>query len=249
MWQALRAELHPKGIEFVTIGIDAVGIEACRPFIEAAKPEHPSLVDATHATAAAFGVENIPNAVWIDEAGVIVRPAEPANPRGAPADAPSSSSSRAPQRIDGLPDRMNDIMQEAAQIRVDGRYPEMLRDWAEHGSDSRYALSPEEVVARSRPRDASAARAQAHLELGAALWSRGDQRGAEAQWREAHRLDPENFTAKRQAWSLASPGVGAFERFWQGPVPGREDEWPYESDWLSEVKEKGAANYYPPLDA
>jgi hypothetical protein len=246
VWQALRAELYPRGIEFVTVGLDAVGIEACRPFIAAAKPEHPSLVDSTHATAAAFGVVNIPNAVWIDEAGIIVRPAEAANPRGGP---PDTAPARAPQRIEGLPDRMNDIMQEAAQIRVDGRYPDMLRDWAEHGAGSRYALSPADVVWRSRPRDSNAARAQAHLELGAALWSRGEHRGAEAQWREAHRLDPENFTAKRQAWSLASPGTGAFERFWQGPVPGREDEWPYESDWLSEVQQKGAANYYPPLDA
>ena len=42
----------------------------------------------------------------------------------------------------------------------------MLRDWAEHGADSRYALSPDEVVERSRPRDRANAEGQAHLELG-----------------------------------------------------------------------------------
>ena len=47
---------------------------------------------------------------------------------------------------------------------------------------------------------------------------------------------PMNFTAKRQAWSLAAPEAGAFARFWQGPLPGHEDEWPYESDWLGEVR-------------
>ena len=36
MWQALRTELHPLGVEIVTVGIDAAGPEACRPFIEAA---------------------------------------------------------------------------------------------------------------------------------------------------------------------------------------------------------------------
>ena len=45
-----------------------------------------------------------------------------------------------------------------------------------------------------------------------------------------------NFTAKRQAWSLAVPDAGDFARYWQGPLPGREDEWPYETDWLSEVR-------------
>ena len=124
---------------------------------------------------------------------------------------------------------MNEVLDEASRIEVDGRYVDMLRDWAEHGADSRYALAPEEVVERSRPRDRGQAEGQAHLELGAALWARGDQRGAERHWREAHRLDPMNFTAKRQAWSLAVPDAGDFARYWQGPLPGREDEWPYET--------------------
>ena len=125
----------------------------------------------------------------------------------------------------------------------------MLRDWARQGAGSQYALEPEDVVRRSRPRDRAAAEGQAHLELGAALWARDDHRGAEAHWREAHRLDPANFTAKRQAWSLAAPDAGPFARFWQGPVPGHEDEWPYDSDWLGEVRSFGAEQYYPPLEA
>ena len=35
MWQALREELHPQGLEIVTVGMDTAGPEACRPFIEA----------------------------------------------------------------------------------------------------------------------------------------------------------------------------------------------------------------------
>ena len=45
MWQDLRNELFSKGLEIVTVGIDTAGAEACRPFIEAARPEHPSLID------------------------------------------------------------------------------------------------------------------------------------------------------------------------------------------------------------
>ncbi len=43
-------------------------------------PTHPSLIDRHHAMAELFGVINIPNSVWIDEQGMIVRPAEAAPP-------------------------------------------------------------------------------------------------------------------------------------------------------------------------
>ena len=58
---------------------------------------------------------------------------------------------------------------------------------------------------------------------------------------------PGNISYKRQARSLATPGAGAYERFLQGPLPGREDEWPYDSDWLTEIQAMGAENYYPPM--
>ena len=32
-----------------------------------------------------------------------------------------------------------------------------------------------------------------------------------------------------------------------GPLPGREDQWPYDSDWLTEIQAMGAQNYYPPM--
>ena len=78
MWQALRNELHPKGFELVTVGLDTQGDAGCRAFIEAATPEHPSLLDQHHVLAELFGVINIPSSVWIDENGMIVRPAEAA---------------------------------------------------------------------------------------------------------------------------------------------------------------------------
>ncbi len=86
MWQALRNELHPKGLEIVTVGMDALGAEGCREFIEAAQPEHPSLIDRHHVLAELFGVVNIPQSIWIDEQGMIVRP--PRNGAGAPGSRP-----------------------------------------------------------------------------------------------------------------------------------------------------------------
>jgi len=38
--------------------------------------------------------------------------------------------------------------------------------------------------------------------------------------------------------------AGPVTRFWQGPVEGAEDQWPYEGDWLTDVRAKGAENYY-----
>jgi hypothetical protein len=85
VWQVLRNELQPKGFELVTVGLDTEGEAGCRAFIEAARPEHPSLIDRHHVLADLFGVINIPSSVWIDEHGMIVRPAEtaPAPPQPA----------------------------------------------------------------------------------------------------------------------------------------------------------------------
>ena len=96
--------------------------------------------------------------------------------------------------------------------------------------------------------DTAGAEAAAHFDLAQHLYRAGDEAGAVRHFREAHRLQPENFSYKRQAWSLAGPSGDPFERFLQGPVEGREDEWPYEGDWLSEVRAMGAERYYPPLD-
>src|SRR3954453_7552561 len=74
-WQALRSELHPQGVELVTVALE-VDPESARPWIEAAAPEHPSLVDRMHVLDELLGIVNVPSAVWIDEQGMLVRPPE-----------------------------------------------------------------------------------------------------------------------------------------------------------------------------
>jgi hypothetical protein len=93
VWAALREELHPQGFELVTVGLDTLGAEGCRRFIEAAEPRHPSLLDPHHELANRLGVTNIPMSIWIDEDFMIVRPAEtapavPARAGGGPTTAP-----------------------------------------------------------------------------------------------------------------------------------------------------------------
>lgn len=245
MWQAFRAEHHDSGFEIVTVGIDAAGAEACRPFIEAAAPEHPSLIDTHHRVAESFGVINIPNGVWIDENGMIVRPAEVAP--APPSLAPDRHSSLAGLE---LPPRVAAIAGEAAQIVADREgYEQALRDWVANGADSRFVLSPDEVIERSRPRNLDTSRGQAHFELAAHLETTGDHESAIGHFRRAHELVPDNFAYKRQAWSLEPGPEGPLRRFWQGPTEGNEADWPYEGDWLVDVQEMGAANYYPAFEA
>jgi hypothetical protein len=126
---------------------------------------------------------------------------------------------------------LRDQIMETAQITVDPeRYGAALRDWAAKGADSEYALSPDEVVERSRPRPLEASAAAAHFELGVALRDT-DVEASRAHFREAHRLDPPNWTYKRQAWFLEDP--------FQGPTEH------YDSDWISEIRAQGHEKYYP----
>lgn len=235
----LRDEFRDRGFELVTVGLDTLGADGCRGFIEAAAPKHPALIDTHHVLANHFGITNIPQSVWIDEDFRIVRPAE-----AAPAP-PKADRGPRMELPDELPERFREMFGEASKIPNDGEtYHGALRDWVEQGSASRYALDADEVIARSRPRDDRAARGHAHFELASWLEQAGDHAAAVRHFREAHRLVPESWTFRRQAWSLEQvDSAGPLARFWQGPTPDDPEAWPYEGDWLSDVKAVGAENY------
>ena len=228
MWQEVRTRLHPQGVEIVTVALDTAGPDAARPFVDAAAPEHPSLIDEGHVVDELFGVVNVPNGVWIDEEGVIVRPAEPAFPGRNPV-----LDSFKDLDVSQFPPDVAEMLSEAKKIKSDPEaYLDALLDWVEHGAASRYALAPEEVVARSHPRPRPVAEAAAHFELGQHLHRNGDHAGAVRHWREAHRLQPDNWTYRRQAWNFEDPVR-------QGPTDA------YDSCWVEDVKKIGAENYYP----
>ena len=219
--------------------MDITGVEGARPAIERAQPTHPSLIDTRHCLGELFGVVNIPNGIWIDEEGVIVRPAEPAWPGPRPEGA-------SPLGDTDLPERIQRMATQAGKIQADrDAYGAALRDWVNLGSNSQYALSPEEVIRRSQPRDAARSEAAAQFELGQFLHRNGETAEAVAHFKHAHRLQPENWTYKRQAWELASRIGGQLDRFWQGPMPGQEADWPYDSDWVTDIETSGAESYYP----
>lgn len=225
MWQELRTELRPRGLEIVTVALEARGAETAGPWILRAAPDHPSLIDEAHVMDALFGVVNVPSGIWIDEDGIVVRPPEPAHPRR-----PAYLGRAVPP--DASPaDRERIELVNALHVEAE-RYVAALRDWVAHGRESPYALAPDEVVRRSRPRPMGEATAAAHFALGQALHTRGAQGAAVEHFREAHRLHPTNWTYRRDAWSLA----------------GADRELVYRTRWVDEVKREGVENYYPRLE-
>jgi hypothetical protein len=200
VWQALHEEL---GLQIVTVALDT-DPSAAVPWIEKAQPRHPALIDVFHRADELFGMVNVPSGVWIDERGWVVRPPETAYPRG-------------PTFLD------TSAVPEVRRLRIEAeKYVAALREWVATG---RYALAPEEVLRRSRARSIEEATAAAHFEAGVYWYRTGDRGRAIVHFGEAARLQPDNWTYKRQGWKLGVPGA----------------------DWLGEVRRIGAENYYPPI--
>jgi hypothetical protein len=215
----------------VTVALD-VRPEDAYQWIDAASPTHPSLIDRTHCTGDLFGFLNIPMAVWIDEEGVLVRPAESASVE--------RSALRDMDIPEGLPERMDRMFREVKAIpdHADA-YRAAIVDWVRHGAASQYAMTPDEVVASSQPRGDDEARAAACFELGEYLRSTVGHDAAVPWWREAHHLFPANWTYKRQAWTLVTTPEGATENdLMQGPNDV------YEGNWLDDVIKGGGGAAY-----
>jgi hypothetical protein len=220
----------------VTVALD-IDPTWAHPFADAANQTHPSLFDTTHVTDEHLGFVNVPMAVWVDETGTIVRPAEQATVERSPL--------RDSEIPEGLPDRLRTMLEEVRAIPDPSlAYRAAIEQWVEHGAESPFALSPAEVIARSRPRPPEEARAAACFELGQHLWREEGHEAAVPWWREAHRLFPANWTYKRQAWSLVTTAADA-------PAPdlmqGPNDV--YEGNWLDDVIAAGGGRaYYDPVE-
>ena len=214
----------------MTVALDT-DIEAARPFHDVAHPTHPSLVDPAHVMVELFGMTNAPFGIWVDEAGVIVRPAEVAFAPRVPREHDGNLDTEA--IIAALPPKQREIVEGmTANMRDTDQYAAAMRDWAAKGAASEYSLPPDEVIERSRPRPIEVGLAAAHFELAQHLHRAGFPRDAVVHFQEAHRLDPTNWSYHREALSLVDPSWGQV----------------YERDMLSEVAEVGVDTFYPPLD-
>ena len=199
MWQSLFDELKDQGFTVLAVAMDQP--EAARPWIEAAKPAFPCLIDREHHLADLYNLVNVPQAVWIDERGHIVRPPETAG---------STDSFRAMDRETFLiPDAVI-----AERNRVKTLYFDAVRDWARRGPASVHVLDAGRAAAKLNLPQATIAEAHARFRLGQHLLREGQTDEAQAQMAEAIRLHPDSWTMWRQAAAKNERGLAAGPEFW-----------------------------------
>ncbi len=200
MWQALYTELAPKGFVPIAVAFDSAGNQAAEPWIKAANPTYPCLIDRRHIVAELYDMVNVPNAVWIDENGKIVRPSEPAG------------SSDAFRKMDHTnfsipPDALAELMAKR------NAYLNAIRDWVDKGPASKFALSEKDAVRRMHSPSDDHVRAAANFRLGEYLVEIGHPKDAQKYLEEAKRLRPESWNYKRQAWALEDPAKAGGPEF------------------------------------
>jgi hypothetical protein len=201
VWQALYAELQAKNFIPIAVAFDTGGPEAARQWIEAAKPTYPCLIDEKHVVAELYDMVNVPNAVWIDESGKIVRTTEPAG------------SSDAFRTMD--PKTFQMPSESVANLREKRRvYLDALRDWVEKGPESVHVLSADEAHRRLPGPTDDHALATVNFRLGIYLHEHGFRDDAQRYFAEAKRLRPESWNYKRQAWTLEEVGKAGGPEFW-----------------------------------
>lgn len=201
VWQKLYTEIGDRGFLPITVAFDSAGVEAAGPWIRAANPTYPSLIDRHHVVADLYDMVNVPMAAWIDEDGRIVRPTEPAGTNDAFRAMDHTTYAIPPEAI-------------ASLRTVRDTYLSALRDWVEKGPESEFALSEEEILRRLAEPDDSHALAALNFRMGEYLHEQGDAAAAQRYFDEAKRLRPESWAYRRQAWALEDPAKAGGPEFW-----------------------------------
>jgi hypothetical protein len=199
VWQQLFDSLNTNDFMIVAIAEESRGAEHARPWIEQAKAEYWCLIDTEHHVADLYGMVNVPQAVWIDEAGNIVRPPETAGSTDHFRLMDRSTRTLAPEH-------------QAARQAARTAYLDAVRDWVLAG---RHAL-PRDLARAKLPRiTPDIALAHAHFRLGVWLREHGKPAEGDAHLAEASRLHPDSWNMWRQAADLDEVGKASSEAFWQ----------------------------------
>lgn len=180
---------------------DTGGAKDAGPWITAAKPTYTALIDEKQTVTQLYGMVNVPTGVWIDERGRIIRPNE----------------------VAFIDDRFKSFtnMESAPYVNA-------IRDWAKNGSKSVFVLRESELKERLKPQSQERARADVEFSLGQYLYKIGKGADAIPHFKEAQRLDPDNWNYKRQAWALS------------------DAERDYGTNFRKEVQKLNGKPYYEP---
>lgn len=200
MWQGLYEDLKSRNFMIVAVAMDAQ-LEAARPWIEAATPTYVSLIDRHHHVADLYNMVNVPQAVWIDESGRIVRPTESAG---------AFEGFRKMDRATGkVPDDVAAISSGAKRTYVDA-----VRDWVVNDRASIHAFDTAQATAHLHLPTESIAAAHAYFRLGQHLLGRGREVEAQRHFDEARRLHPDSWNIWRQTHTVDARGLASGPAFW-----------------------------------
>ena len=178
VWQKLYAELQDQNFMLITVAMESRGTKSAGGPIRKSKATYTSLIDEDHLVADLYNMVNVPQAVWIDEEGRIVRPTE----------------------VPGFAISFN--LSKVRKAR--GMYLDAIRDWVRKGEQSEFVFSPEQVRARLPEFTSEIALAHANFHLGRHLWDHGDRNEAMKFLRTATELSPDSWNFFRQMKNLQS---------------------------------------------
>jgi hypothetical protein len=201
VWQALYEELASQSFTVIAVAMDSREGDAL-PWIEAAQPTYPTLIDREHLMAELFGVVNVPQAIWIDEAGRIVRPAEAAG---------------AYEGFRKMNRATREMPEDVAKLTAHARatYLNAVRDWVRRGPESEHALPAERARAHLPVLTEDMATAQAMFRLGQFLLRHGEREEGNRWLGEASRRHPESWCIWRQGAGVTDLGLAALPEFWE----------------------------------
>ena len=199
VWQQLFDSLKTEKFMIVAVAEESRGAEHARQWIEQANAEYWCLIDTEHRVADLYGMVNVPQAVWIDQAGRVARP-------------PENAGSTDHFRLMDRTTRTLAPEHQAARLAARTEYLDAVRNWVVSGRYSLPADKAREHLPRITP---EIALAQAHFRLG--VWLRNHRNAAEgdAHLAEASRLHPDSWNMWRQAADLDEVGKASGEAFWQ----------------------------------
>ena len=140
------------------------------------KPSYTVVIDDKHLVTKLYNMVNVPTGVWINEQGRIARPNEVAF---------ADDRFKTFTGMDSTP------------------YINALKDWAEKGDKSAYAMNEEQLRQKLATNDPGIALAAAEFGLGEQLYKSGHLTEAIPHFKEAQRLNPKSWNYKRQAWALS----------------------------------------------
>lgn len=190
-------------------------VEAARPWIESANPTYVTLIDRNHILSSLYNMVNVPQAVWIDANGIVVRPTETAGAIDILRDFDPS--------IGGFP---SETLEKAGEAK--NTYVGAVKDWAINGSNSRYVFDPADARAHVPSMTDEMALAHATFQLGQHLLSEGRTEEAEALFARCRELHPASWNIFRQTTEKEETGIAVGEEFW-GKVMALGDEQYYPS--------------------